>query len=63
MGFLVSRTKSGRVVGALAFALMVDRRQRITGNLVVVTHGLVCGAMLTRHARVSTAMRLPERVG
>jgi probable phosphoglycerate mutase len=36
---------------AQAFALIVERRRALTGALVVVTHGLVCGALLANHAR------------
>ncbi|HEU4732805.1 MAG TPA: histidine phosphatase family protein [Kofleriaceae bacterium] len=36
---------------ARAFALICERRRGLAGPLVVVTHGLVCRAMLERHAR------------
>ena len=36
---------------AEAFALIVERRRALSGALVVVTHGLVCGALLANHAR------------
>jgi probable phosphoglycerate mutase len=38
---------------AQAFALIVERRRGLSGALVVVTHGLVCGALLRNHARAS----------
>jgi broad specificity phosphatase PhoE len=34
-----------------AFALIVERRRGLSGSLVVVTHGLVCHAILRNHAR------------
>ena len=34
---------------AEAFALVCARRREIEGNLVVITHGLVCRAVLSRH--------------
>jgi 2,3-bisphosphoglycerate-dependent phosphoglycerate mutase len=42
---------------AQAFALIVERRRALSGALVVVTHGLVCGALLANHAR---ARALPD---
>jgi probable phosphoglycerate mutase len=42
---------------AQAFALIVERRRALSGALVVVTHGLVCGALLGNHAR---AAALPD---
>ncbi|MFT3922173.1 MAG: histidine phosphatase family protein [Myxococcales bacterium] len=47
---------------AQAFALMIQRRGAQSGNLVVVTHGLVCGAILARHARLADGMLAPLRV-
>ncbi|HEX7843194.1 MAG TPA: histidine phosphatase family protein [Kofleriaceae bacterium] len=44
---------------AQAFALVVERRRGLSGSLVVVTHGMVCCAMLANHARVLAA---PEHV-
>ena len=38
---------------AQAFALIVDRRRSLAGPLVVVTHGMVCRAMVERHARAA----------
>ena len=43
---------------AQAFALIVERRRALSGALVVVTHGLVCGALLANHAR---AAALPDQ--
>jgi probable phosphoglycerate mutase len=38
---------------AQAFALIVERRGALSGSLVVITHGLVCGALVTNHARAA----------
>jgi len=46
---------------AEAFAFMVRRRRSLNGNLVVITHGLVCRAVVQRHAAVPTAAVVPER--
>jgi probable phosphoglycerate mutase len=46
----------GRV--AQAFALIVERRRALSGALVVVTHGLVCHAIVEHHSRTG---ELPER--
>jgi broad specificity phosphatase PhoE len=47
---------------AQAFALVVPRRRALAGNLVVVTHGLVCRALLERHvAPLQADMPVPER--
>lgn len=43
---------------AQAFALIVERRRALSGALVVVTHGLVCGALLGNHTR---AAALPDQ--
>jgi probable phosphoglycerate mutase len=43
---------------AQAFDLIVLRRRGLSGALVVMTHGLVCRAVLDNHARCSTR---PER--
>jgi probable phosphoglycerate mutase len=43
---------------AQAFALIAERRRALSGPLVVVTHGLVCGAILANHCR---GAQLPER--
>jgi len=42
---------------AQAFALIVERRRELPGPLVVVTHGLVCHAMVENHAHAGP---LPE---
>ena len=44
-----------------AFAFMVSRRRSVDGTLVVITHGLVCHAMVERHARLPGSVALPER--
>jgi len=46
---------------AEAFAFIVDRRRSVGGTLVVVTHGLVCRALVERHALVPEGVALPER--
>jgi probable phosphoglycerate mutase len=43
---------------AQAFALIVARRSELRGHLVVVTHGLVCGAIIERHAGVEPRAEL-----
>ena len=48
---------------AAAFAHVVGLRARLSGNLAVVTHGLVIRAMLAEHARLSRESALPERLG
>jgi probable phosphoglycerate mutase len=42
-----------------AFAFIVSRRR--SGTLVVVTHGLVCRALVERHALLPEGMAVPER--
>jgi len=44
-----------------AFALIVRTRRRMNGPLVVVTHGLVCRAMVERHALLPDGLVAPER--
>jgi probable phosphoglycerate mutase len=44
-----------------AFAFIVSRRRRLNGTLVVVTHGLVCRALVDRHARLLDGAVTPER--
>jgi probable phosphoglycerate mutase len=44
-----------------AFAFMVRRRRSVNGNLVVITHGLVCRAVVERHATVPEGAVVPER--
>jgi 2,3-bisphosphoglycerate-dependent phosphoglycerate mutase len=44
-----------------AFAFIVDRRRSVNGTLVVITHGLVCRALVGRHALVPDGVLVPER--
>jgi probable phosphoglycerate mutase len=44
-----------------AFAFVVARRRSLDGTLVVITHGLVCRALVERHAALADAMVAPER--
>jgi probable phosphoglycerate mutase len=44
-----------------AFAFIVDRRRSVNGTLVVVTHGLVCRALVERHALLPKGVVIPER--
>lgn len=44
-----------------AFAFIVSRRQGVNGTLVVVTHGLVCRALVERHALLPEGVAVPER--
>ncbi len=44
-----------------AFAFIVDRRRSLDGTLVVITHGLVCRALVERHARMPDGVVAPER--
>ena len=44
-----------------AFTLILDRRRGVNGTLVVMTHGLVCRALVERHARVPAGIVAPER--
>ena len=44
-----------------AFAFIVNRRRRIGGILVVVTHGLVCRALVERHTLLPVGAVCPER--
>lgn len=44
-----------------AFAFIVNRRRRVNGTLVVITHGLVCGAVAERHVQVPEGVVVPER--
>jgi 2,3-bisphosphoglycerate-dependent phosphoglycerate mutase len=46
---------------AQAFALIVRRRRAVNGTLVVITHGLVCRALVERHARVPEGVSIPQR--
>jgi probable phosphoglycerate mutase len=44
-----------------AFAFIVSRRKSEDRTLVVVTHGLVCRALVERHALLSEGVVVPER--
>ena len=44
---------------AEAFALIVSRRRAVNGTLVVVTHGLVCRALVERHALAPEGISVP----
>ena len=44
-----------------AFAFIVRRRRSVNGTLVVVTHGLVCRALVERHALLPQGIVAPER--
>ena len=44
-----------------AFAFIVDRRRSTNATLVVVTHGLVCRALVERHALLPEGVAVPER--
>ena len=46
---------------AEAFAFIVSRRRSVKGTMVVVTHGLVCRALVERHARLPEGTLSPER--
>lgn len=46
---------------AEAFAFVVSRRRSANGTLVVVTHGLVCRALVERHAHLPQGFVVPER--
>ena len=46
---------------AEAFAFIVSKRRNVNGTLVVVTHGLVCGAIAERHVRLPAGSAAPER--
>src|SRR5262250_27981 len=43
-----------------AFAFIVTRRRSVNGTLVVVTHGLVCRALVGRHAQLPEGLVVPE---
>jgi 2,3-bisphosphoglycerate-dependent phosphoglycerate mutase len=45
---------------AEAFALIVTRRRAVNGALVVLTHGLVCRALVERHALVPEGVPVPR---
>lgn len=44
-----------------AFGFIVDRRCSVNGTLVVITHGLVCRALVERHVLVPDGVLVPER--
>jgi probable phosphoglycerate mutase len=44
-----------------AFDFMVSRRRSVNGTMVVVTHGLVCRALVERHALLPEGVVAPER--
>ncbi|HEX4410466.1 MAG TPA: histidine phosphatase family protein [Xanthobacteraceae bacterium] len=46
---------------AEAFAFVVRRRRGLDGHLVVITHGLVCRALVERHASLPEGALAPER--
>jgi 2,3-bisphosphoglycerate-dependent phosphoglycerate mutase len=48
---------------AEAFDFIVRTRGRVQGPLVVVTHGLVCRAIVNRHARLPEGIVAPELFG
>jgi 2,3-bisphosphoglycerate-dependent phosphoglycerate mutase len=48
---------------AEAFNFIVSTRRRVNGPLVVVTHGLVCRALVERHARLPEGIAPPEAFG
>src|ERR1043166_2170995 len=43
-----------------AFDFIVSRRRGVNGALVVVTHGLVCRALVGRHAQLPNGVVVPE---
>jgi probable phosphoglycerate mutase len=46
---------------AEAFGFIVSRRRSLDGTLVVVTHGLVCRALIERHVLLPAGVVAPER--
>jgi 2,3-bisphosphoglycerate-dependent phosphoglycerate mutase len=46
---------------AEAFAFIVSRRRGVDGPLVVITHALVCRALVERHAALADGIVIPER--
>ena len=44
-----------------AFEFIVSQRRSVNGTLVVVTHGLVCRALVERHALLPQGVVAPER--
>jgi 2,3-bisphosphoglycerate-dependent phosphoglycerate mutase len=45
---------------AAAFDFVVSRRCSVNGNLVVITHGLVCRALVGRHALLFEGVAVPQ---
>ncbi len=48
---------------AAAFDFIVNRRRSVTGPVVVVTHGLVCRAIVERHVRLPDGVIAPQLFG
>jgi len=48
---------------AQAFTLIVERRRGLSGPLVVVTHGLVCGAIVANHTHAATLPEMFDNTG
>ncbi len=46
---------------AAAFAFIVSRRRSVNGTLIVITHGLVCRALVERHTLLPESVVVPER--
>src|SRR5262244_1647543 len=46
---------------AKAFEFIVKRRRSVSGTMVVITHGLVCRALVERHAQLTDGVVVPER--
>lgn len=46
-----------------AFELIVQRLEGLSGNLVVVSHGLFCAALVRAHASLPEGMAMPEHFG
>jgi probable phosphoglycerate mutase len=46
---------------AEAFTFIVSRRRDAGDTMVVITHGLVCRALVERHAQVSAGAIIPDR--
>jgi 2,3-bisphosphoglycerate-dependent phosphoglycerate mutase len=44
-----------------AFDFIVKRRRNVKGTVVVVTHGLVCRALVERHTSLQEGIVVPER--
>ncbi|MCC2659137.1 MAG: hypothetical protein K0Q76_4245 [Panacagrimonas sp.] len=44
-----------------AWALVAQVASRVSGSLLVVTHGLVCHALVERHLRLDAGVVVPER--